>query len=260
MFNRLRWKTAAAVALAWAALAVPGALGAAQAPANPVLAPAGEQEPERPAALSPAVREVLQKVEEAGRKVENISAQVVYDQEISLLDEHKTCTGRLLFAKPGRIALKLGRPRNEDVYCNGRTWWVVSHDDKNVEIYRAADEKQGAPEAAFLTFGYGGDTDELVRRYRIEIAEKTEQEELTAYRLKFTPRTEPGQPGAQYSALEVVVHSDTWLPRRIVLHESSGEIVHTYRLRRVKVNVEMDEDVFEYEPPRGYTILRPREL
>lgn len=213
--------------------------------------------------LPPELRMVLEKLDKANAELQDVTARVTYERAIPLLDEKEKSKGSLIFKKPGCIALKLGKPRNEEVYTNGKQWWVVSHDDKQVEIYTAADRGQGSQESAFLDFGYGTGSDKLLDDYEVVLTSKEQlshdDEEETLYHLKFTPRERPDRP-ARYAAIEAVISDTLWLPQVLVLHESGGEIVHTYTLRRTRTNTEVEEDVFEYSPPRGYTVLRPEEL
>jgi outer membrane lipoprotein-sorting protein len=228
----------------------------AEAAAKPAQAPRKE--------LPPELRMVLDKLDQANRDLKDVTAKVAYERAIPLLDEKEKATGSLLFKKPDRIVLKLGKPREEEVHTNGQTWWVVSHRDKQVEIYQAAKEGAGNREAAFLDFGYGGGSEKILKDYQAELVSKEVREgedegaKETLYRLKFTPLAEPGRP-AHYAAIEVVISDKLWLPHELVLHESGGEIIHTYALTDIRTNTEVKDEQFDYEPPRGYTVLRPQE-
>ena len=216
-------------------------------------------------ALSPQVKEVLGNVESAGEGLETVRCGVHYTRSIPLLEEKEECDGELLFAKPDRLVLKLGEPRNEDAYTDGKKWWIVSHDDRQVEIYRMVENPRQTREAAFLKFGYGGSARELLRQYKISLSEKRSvevsgqggSETVTEYILKFTPREQ--EVPSRYSWIEVAVREGTWLPRRLKLAENDGRIMHIYRLTDREQNVELEEGLFTYDPPEGYNILRPAE-
>jgi outer membrane lipoprotein-sorting protein len=244
------------LALGAAMLAGCAAAPAADAPPEPPPTPEAEQE------VSPELRAVLDRLDEAGAELEDITARVTYEREIPLLDEKDRSRGSLTFKKPDRIALKLARPRNEEVYTNGELWWVVSHDEEQVEVYEAAEEGEAGREAAFLQFGYGTGSEELLKNYRIELVEERaedDEEPRTVYRVKFTPRQRPDRP-PRYAAIEVEVSDALWLPHFIVLHESGGEIVHSYALSKARINTGVEDELFEYEPPDGYTVVRPERL
>ncbi|MHC4788174.1 MAG: LolA family protein [Planctomycetota bacterium] len=259
---RFRLPVAASVVLLCAL--VPGALALAgeEGQAEPDAAPKEGAE-DLLDELSPELREVLEELGRANDDLEDVRARVTYERFIPLLDEKQKSRGSLVFRKPDRIGLKLGRPRNEEVYTNGETWWVVSHHDEQVEIYATAGKEEGSQEAAFLEFGYGAGPGKLLGDYEAELVSKEVREEEgereTLYRLKFTPRQKPDRP-AKYAAIEVLLSDRRWLPHQLVLYESGGEIIHTYSLSRIRTNSGVEDDVFEYEPPRRYTVLRPAEF
>lgn len=212
--------------------------------------------------LPPELQTVLRKLDEANEKLQDVTAKVVYQREIPLLDEKQKSRGTLTFKKPGRIVLKLGKPRNEEVHTDGEHWWVVSHNDKQVEVYKATRSEDGSREVAFLDFGYGTGAEQLVEDYHVELVSTKEREEdggETLYRLKFTPREREDQP-ARYAAIEVEVSEKLWLPHVLVLHESGGEIVHTYTLSKIRTNTKVKDELFEYKPPRGYNVVPLDEL
>jgi outer membrane lipoprotein-sorting protein len=251
----------AGLALLSLAQAAPAAAGQeAVAPAGAV---AAEPRPSPREKLSPELKMVLDRLDEASRKLKDVTARVTYERRIPMLDQKEKSQGTLAFKKPDLLSLKLGKPRNEEVHFNGKTWWVVSHDDKQVEVYQAAEKGKGAQEAAFLDFGYGSGADKLLEQYDVELA-GTEQrgegeERHTVYRLKFIPRPNPENP-PRYEAIEVEVSDDLWLPQSIVLHESGGEIRHAYALSKLGTNADLKDEDFEYTPPRGYTVVRPQEF
>lgn len=230
-------------------------------PAEAAPAPASDEATAKEEKLPPELRMVLDKLDEANEKLKDVTARVIYESEIPLLDDKQRCRGSLIFRKPDCILLKLGKPRNEDLYTNGKTWWLVSHNYKQVEIYQAAEPGEGGQETAFLDFAYGSSSEKLLKDYRVELVrkEKREKEEETLYRLKFTPRPKKDR-RARYAAIEVEVSDKGWLPRVLVLHESGGDIIHTYRLSKIKTNTDVKQSIFECKPPRGYNIFRPEEF
>lgn len=238
------------------ALVAAAALGCGAAPAPDASPPEEEHQ------VAPEVRRILDHLDKANRELVDLTARVTYERAIPLLEEKERSRGRLAFKQPDHIWLELGKPRNEELYTNGETWWLVDHDDKQVEIYQASEE--GGREAAFLQFGYGKGSEALLEDYDVQlVTQRTEEtkegEEETFYRLKFTPRLEEDEPPPRYAAIEAEVSDRRWLPHVLVLHESGGEIIHTYELSRIRLNTGVEDELFDYEPPDGYTVLRPAE-
>lgn len=217
---------------------------------------------ERWNALSPQVKEVLNRVEKAGKGLKTVKCDVQYTRSIPLLEEKEECDGELLFEKPDKLVLKLGEPRNEDAYTDGSKWWIVSHNDKQVEVYRMVENPRQTREAAFLKFGYGRSARKLLDQYEISLAEKRSVEAgedgsgtVTEFVLRFTPREQEAP--SRYSWIEVAVREGTWLPVRLRLAENEGRIMHIYRLADRKLDVDLQEGIFTYDPPEGYNILQP---
>jgi len=245
--------------------AVAFALTLAGAPAAENAAPAAAQPPQQP--VPPELQKVLDGIEGANKKVQDVRAKVNYLREIPLLDKRQESGGTLAFQKPDLVHLKLeelrkqGEPQRQEVYCDGTHWWVISHNDKQVEIYQASKDTGKATEALFLTVGYGQSPQKLLEKYEITLGETRKEKdaktgkEVTVFRLQFVPRDTSAP--ARYAKIETEVADDLWLPRVIVLHESEGEIIHTYRLSDVELNPDLEKKDFVYEPPKGYQVIEP---
>ena len=267
---------------------------------------AGAKAVEDDATDSGAVRRVLDALDRAGEKLEDVTARLQYTREIALLEEREECKGSLRYRKPNLIHVRLREPRNEEFYTNGKLWWVVRHDDPQVEIYEAAESGDTVAEASFLCLAYDADSKDLLKRYDITLLdEETDKKGVTRYRLRFVPKQPSEEPAedsadaegdtparssvdaeedaparpsadaegdtparpsadaeedtpARYSAIEVELTDKTWLPQEIVLYEGEdGEIVHTFKLHDVKVNVGLKKESFTYKPPKGYSVIEP---
>jgi outer membrane lipoprotein-sorting protein len=197
---------------------------------------------------------VLAKLEKANEAVKDLRAKLTYTRAIPLLDEKQTCEGTLAYLKPDRMVLKLGKPREEEIYTDGESWWVVSHRDKQVEHYKVADDQKAAQEASFLEFGLGSDTAKLKESYRITLSDEKQKGDETRWTLKLVPKLDGGP--SRFSKIEVVVSSEGNLPVEIRLSESDGEIEHRFELADVKQNVGLKEEDLKLEMPRGYAEVR----
>ncbi|NLW49776.1 MAG: outer membrane lipoprotein carrier protein LolA [Candidatus Brocadiaceae bacterium] len=223
------------------------------APAPPE-APPPAARPEIP----PELRDVLNHLDEASAGVTDVRAAVTYTRLIPLLEDKRRSRGDLVFKKPDKLVLDLKRPHNEEVRTDGHTWWVVSHNERQVQVYETTEEGRDGREAAFLAFGYGRSSEQILEDYDIELLEVRRPAEgktgETVYRLRFTPLERPDQP-ARYASIEAEIADGLWLPRRIVLHEPGGEIVHTYDLSKIRLNTDVPDRTFEYRPPASYNVV-----
>jgi len=255
--SRFSWVLPAVALLLWL---WPGVTMAQQDPPAEGAPSRGADEPAAAReSLPPELQNVLDKLDAANEGLKDLTARVTYEREIALLEEKQKARGELTFKKPGRIALTLGKPRNEDVYTDGKTWWLVSHRYNKVEVYKAAEEGEGGREAAFLDAAYGKSSEKLLEDYSIELTGKEQEDDETIYRLKLTPRPDEDRP-AMYECIEVEVSDRLWLPHVLVLHEQGDEVVHTYNLSKVRTNTGIKDEAFVYEPPSDYTVVRPEQF
>ncbi len=218
-----------------------------------------KKKPDYLAKLPPELQRILKGLDEANAKVEAMRADVAYEREIELLDDVQRATGYMEFLKPDMLHLYLGKPRDEEVYTDGKLWWIIDHDDKQVEIYEASGSEGAGAEAAFLTFGMNESANKLLARYEVELVdtitilptkEERDKKPEVRYRLKFVPRDKKAP--AQYAAVEVELPEGVWLPSLLVLHEADGEIVHRFRFTKFNMQPEFKPKDFRYKSPRGY--------
>ncbi|MFW6044231.1 MAG: LolA family protein [Planctomycetota bacterium] len=211
--------------------------------------------------LPAELRMVLDKLDEANEDLEGITADVLYTREIPLLDETEESDGSLKYMKPGWIHMNLGEPREEEICSNGNKWWLIAHRDQQVEIYEAADREDEVAEASFLTFGFGRSSRELIEDYTVELEDSDEVkddngETYRRWKVKFEPRNEERE--ARFATIQVILSDRRWLPKKIVLHESEGEIIHGFELTDVDLNPGLAEEDFDVSIPDGYSVIRPQ--
>ncbi len=205
---------------------------------------------------------LLERVDEANSELISVKADVSYTRTIVLLDESDSAAGTLAFKTPDMIHMALGEPRNEEVYSDGSTWWLVDHDARQVEIYEAA-EGDAVAEASFLEFGYGSRTSSLRENYSIELvavesAEAEGDEEpgtVTMWRLRLEPLKD--ERPARFERMDVEITENLYLPETIILYESGGEIVQRFELKNIRMNEDIDDSRFVCDIPRRYRTVRP---
>ena len=66
---------------------------------------------------------------------------------------------------------------------------------------------------------------------------------------------QPKDPKAQYSDIRLWVEEGVWLPSRIELYESQGEVVNVIELKNIKLNKGMSDKLFVFDVPRGVEVI-----
>jgi outer membrane lipoprotein-sorting protein len=61
----------------------------------------------------------------------------------------------------------------------------------------------------------------------------------------------------QYNEIMLWVDDGLWLPVRMDMYESDGEVINRIELWNIKINEAVDDDVFEFEVPPGVEVIEP---
>ncbi len=202
---------------------------------------------------------VLDNMDAASMDFESIQADITYTRTIFLLDEEDVSEGTLRYKKPKKLRLEFEPPRNEIDISNGEYFWIYKPEEKQVEKYKLAEGD--TTELNFFEFGYEGSVEKAKKNYSIEIvsdpdAEGSEENDTGIYILKLTPRPSAVEM-PQYNEIILWVDDGIWLPVRMELYESEGEVINRIELWEIKINEPLDDDIFQFEIPDGVEVIEP---
>ncbi|MEE9584828.1 MAG: outer membrane lipoprotein carrier protein LolA [Candidatus Brocadiales bacterium] len=202
---------------------------------------------------------VLDNMDAASMDFESIQADITYTRTIFLLDEEDVSEGTLRYKKPRKLRLEFEPPRNEIDISNGEYFWIYKPEEKQVEKYKLAEGD--TTELNFFEFGYEGSVEKAKKNYSIEIvsdpdAEGSEENDTGIYILKLTPRPSAVEM-PQYNEIILWVDDGIWLPVRMELYESEGEVINRIELWEIKINEPLDDDIFQFEIPDGVEVIEP---
>jgi outer membrane lipoprotein-sorting protein len=200
---------------------------------------------------------VLDNMDLASIDFKSIDADITYSRVIFLLDEEEVAEGTLRYKVPRKLRLEFEPPRDEIDVSDGKYFWVYKPGEKQVEQYRLAEGE--TTELDFFEFGYEGSVEKAKKNYIIELMPnsdtETEADDEGIYVLKLTPK--PSMENPQYNEITLWVDDGLWLPVRMDMYESDGEVINRIELWNIKLNEAVDDDVFEFEVPPGVEVIEP---
>lgn len=194
--------------------------------------------------------DILAEMEKANTAFKTLKAGIVYTRTITLLESTEISEGELSYKKPKRMYLKFFPPRNEVNVVDGKYVWVYHPSEKQVEKYEMTGSKQSQG-VSFFEFGYGESVAAAKKDYTITLLDTKEDGKKRFYILDLQPK----DPKAQYSDIRLWVEEGVWLPGRIELHESQGEVVNVIELKNIKLNKGMSDKLFVFDVPRGVEVI-----
>lgn len=197
--------------------------------------------------------EVLAEMEKANTAFKTMAANMTYTRTITLLESTETSQGEMSYKKPKKLYLKFYPPRDEINIVDGKYVWVYHPKEKQVEKYEMEKGRQSSQGVSFFEFGYGESVEAAKRNYTITLLDAKEEGGKRYYVLGLLPKDKK----AQYSDIRLWVEEGIWLPAKIELYESAGEVVNVIELKDIKLNKGMSDKQFTFDAPRGVEVIEP---
>jgi chaperone LolA len=167
------------------------------------------------------------------------------EQENPLLRKKTNSRGTLMQRRPDRILLRFSQPAGDIIVSDGAHIWVYYPSVDVKQVIRAAAGSGGAG-GVDLQAQFVGDP---LQRFDYV----THGTEAVAGReadvLTLTPKSEIG-----YDKLKVWIDRRDGLVRRFEITEHNGS-TRRFELSDLELNPTLQDDVFEFTPPAGATIV-----
>lgn len=196
---------------------------------------------------------ILDEIEKANAAFKTLKANIVFTRTITLLDSTEVSQGEMSYKKPKRLYLKFYPPKNEINVMDGKYVWVYHPSEKQVEKYVMNSSKQSSQSMSFFEFGYGESVAAAKKDYKITLLDTKVDGKKTYYILDLQPKDLK----TQYSDIKLWIEEGLWLPGKIELYESDGEVVNRIELKDVQLNKGISDKLFVFDVPRGVEVLEP---
>jgi len=196
--------------------------------------------------------EVLSEVEKADKKFKTIKADIVFTRSIPLLDSTEKYNGEMRYKKPKRLFLKFFPPRNEINIMDGEHLWVYHPEQKQAEKYKLKNN-YAHQNLHFFDWGYGQSVAAAKKNFKITLSDTKETEGKRFYILDLQPKGND----SQYSNVRLWIEEDFWLPGKVELYESGGEVVNIIEMKNIVLNKRIPDKLFEFDVPWGVEVIEP---
>ncbi len=191
------------------------------------------------AALAGNGGDALEELRQRLDPMENLSAR--FRQTLASEDGHaiQETEGRLVVARPGKVYWESEEPYEQYVISDAETLWLYDPDLDQVTIRPFERDISHTPAILFI-----GEVKDLAHRYRVEAHRGME---TTTFEL--TPRVDD----SLYEKLTITFEDGH--PVAMTLWDSLGQVTEVV-LDDININADIDEAIFEFEPPPGVDVLR----
>jgi outer membrane lipoprotein-sorting protein len=198
--------------------------------------------------LPPDLSEILSRMNDAAKRLKSLSANLTYTKVTVLVNDKSTEQGRLFFrkGKPSEIRIEMQQPESKVILFKKNKAEIYLPKINQLQEY-SLEQKSGLVED-FLLLGFGSETGDLKKSYRLKYIKEEDLEGDTTAVLELTPRKE--SLASQLTKIQMWVSEESWLPTQQQFFEPGGDyLIASYR--EVKVNLKIPSSTFEIHPAEG---------
>ena len=195
--------------------------------------------------LSPDLSEILSRMNDAGKRLRSLSANIEYTKVTVLVNDKSTEEGRLFFRKGKTpvVRIEMERPESKVVLFKKNRAEIYLPKINQVQEYDLV-QKSGLVEE-FLLLGFGAETGDLRKSYTIKYVKEEEIGGEDTALLELTP-IKPSL-ASQLAKIDMWVSEDSWMPAQEQFFEPSGDYMLA-RYTAVKVNLKFPSSAFDLPP------------
>jgi len=215
-------------------------------PAPPKQAPASPREPTAPALTVDAA---LDHMETARKNLKCFRARAVKHLNTVPLEDIEVFEGNFQFKMPRLLRLELksretGKTRIE--FVGKKYAWVYRVDEAQAEGVPLKKMKEKVKSANPLEYGLAEDVHNLKKNYLLKLLPGEKVNKIDTAVLEMTPRG--AAPDDEDGKVTLWLSKETWLPIRIREVKNNADVIETYTFDEMKINIEIDDGVFEFKP------------
>jgi outer membrane lipoprotein carrier protein len=193
----------------------------------------------------PTLDEILSRHCRARQATVTLKADFEQTKVFVLFDEKEKSEGTVYFAQPGRICWQYSQPDKSSTVINETSGWSVFPEIKQVQKFAL----EGSTTNKVLSIvGFGPCGAPLTESFDITLSAADGKE----FVLEMKPTDEAITP--YFSRVTLSLDESDYLPRKIQLHERSGDIL-VFVFSDLDRNVELDNAMFEFAVPEGYEVV-----
>jgi len=198
--------------------------------------------------VPPDLSEILSRMNDAAKRLKSLSANLTYTKVTVLVNDKSREEGRLFFrkGKTPEIRIEMQQPESKVILFKKNKAEIYLPKINQLQEY-SLEQKSGLVEE-FLLLGFGSETGELKKSYRLKYMKEEDLDgDMTAV-LELTPRKE--SLASQLTKIQMWVSEESWLPAQQQFFEPGGDyLIASYTA--MKVNLRIPSSTFEIHPAEG---------
>lgn len=181
----------------------------------------------------------------ARANIVSLEAGFVQTRIFTLFDETETSRGEFLYSQPDKIGWFYTEPDRSSTVINGEAGWTVLPHIRQIQKFRLEGSKTNR---VLAIVGFGRCETPLTESFDVSLADGDDG----YHTLVLKPTDETITP--YFDRIDLFLDRGDFLPRKIELHEKSGDTM-VFEFSHLDKNADIAPETFEYAVPEGYTVV-----
>lgn len=188
---------------------------------------------------------ILASYEKAKKELQSIKTSFTQTKILNVFNDKEEAQGILFYNKPWRAIWQFTAPGQSTTVVNSGDAWAVFPAIKQIQKLRTDTSNT---RMLLSLIGFDGGEVELSRLFDISLLDTPQQ----SIGLRLVPIDEKISPF--FSEIELFLAPEDFLPRRIVMHETSKDLL-IFEFHDLEKNIKLDDSLFEFSVPEGFEVI-----
>jgi outer membrane lipoprotein-sorting protein len=204
--------------------------------------------------MTPETRKVLAALDQAGKKLVDLSADIQQTKVTLVVNDTSTETGKLFLKRTknnNRTKLEYEKPEKKFLLIDKGK--VLIYEPK-IKRLQEIDLGKNRNQAEFLLTGVGQSSSQLTNAYDVRFLKEEVVDGVKTSLLELKPKS--SNVSAMFSQIWLWVDPSLGVPVQTRLTESSGDYL-TFHLKNIKVNPNLPDKLFRLDVPADAERIKP---
>jgi len=205
-------------------------------------------------AMTPETRRVLASIDQAGKPLTDLTADIKQTKVTLVVNDTSTETGKLFLKRlknGNRTKLEYEKPEVKTLLIDKGK--VLIYEPK-IKRLQEIDLGKNRAQAEFLLTGVGQSSANLTNTYDVKFLKEELIHGVKTSLLELKPKS--GKVSAMFTQIWLWIDPATGLPIQTRLTESSGDYL-TFQLENIKINPKLSDKTFKLDVPSDVQKIKP---
>ena len=206
------------------------------------------------AAFAIDVEEIARNFRQKYENVKNFRAN--FEQTTIVADRKRIARGKLSFQKPNLLRQEYSNPTNPEdmtqlIVSDGKTLWSYTPLINQITKQELVQDESSME----LLPGFGRSLENVDKNYSLSLVVDELAEKSGAHVVELIPRGQVMDSNTMFDILRVWIRDEDSVPIQFMYKDQKNETIFVLSFKDVRINEDLDESVFKFEPPKGVQII-----